>query len=138
MSKQDIVVFLGRNAKILSPNIGEAVHIMMERNTGKSMDCFVEFFSHADATALVNRITRAKEEEGRHIKLAERHVDVELSSQSALMQELFPKAKNVQWNGSVPEVYSTNEPYNSGFKEFITDEELIQMLKYAETPQRVR
>ena len=129
--------FLGRNAKTLSAEIGEAIHIMMERNTGKTMDCYVEFFSHADAAALVNRMTRAKDEEGRHIKLADRHVDVELSSQAALLRDLFPRARNVSWNGSRPEVYETDEPFNSGFKTIITDEELIQMVKYAEQPQRV-
>ena len=53
------------------------------------------------------------------------------------MKELFPRAKNVQWKGQVPVIVQTDEPFNSGFKAFLTPEELVMMVKHAEQPQRV-
>jgi hypothetical protein len=71
--------------------------------------------------------------------LGSRHVDVELSSQEQLMKDLFPKAKNVQWQGSRPIIIARdeNDPYNSGFQGFISKEELVMLVKHVEAPQRV-
>jgi hypothetical protein len=55
------------------------------------------------------------------------------------MKELFPKAKNVRWDGSRPIIIPTdpNDPYNSGFQGFISKEELVMVVKHVEAPQRV-
>jgi hypothetical protein len=55
------------------------------------------------------------------------------------MKDLFPKAKNVVWNGSRPEILPKNphDPYNSGFQGFVTREELVMLVKHVEAPQRV-
>lgn len=109
----------------------------MDRATGKTMDCYVEFFSTADAIAVVDRMNSR----GRPIKLGhtpvDRVVSVEMSSQEALMKELFPRAKNVNWPNGKPEIYESDEPYNTGFKCFITGEELVMLVKHAEQPHRV-
>jgi hypothetical protein len=55
------------------------------------------------------------------------------------MKELFPKVKNVRWDGSRPIIIPTdpNDPYNSGFQGFISKEELVMLVKHVEAPQRV-
>ncbi len=53
------------------------------------------------------------------------------------MKELFPKAKQVEWDSGVPIIIETDEPFNSGFKSFVTAEELVMLVKHAEFPQRV-
>jgi hypothetical protein len=61
-----------------------------------------------------------------------------MSGQDALMKELFPRAKNVVWHGGGnPIIVDTNEPYNSGFKNFVTSEEMVMLVKHAEQPHRV-
>ena len=105
----------------------------MDRLTGKTMDCYVEFFSVGDAQAAVNAKTRL----GSIHKLGDRVAVVEMSSQDELMKELFPKAKQVDWQNGVPVVIETDEPFNSGFKNFVSGEELVMLVKHAEFPQRV-
>ena len=130
------MAFLGRNARIINPDLGVAIHIIMERSTSKTMDCFVEFFSYGDALAIVNKFTRSRDD-GRHPRVGDRHVTVEMSCQDTLMKELFPRAKNVVWQGGNPVIVHSDEPYNSGFKTFVTSEELVMLVKHAEQPHRV-
>jgi hypothetical protein len=110
----------------------------MERVTSKTMDAYVEFINIAEAVNAVNRYEQNRAL-GRPGRLGERHVDMELSSQAQLMGDLFPKARNVKWNGSRPEIIPVpqNDPYNSGFQGFLIREELIMMVKHVETPSRV-
>jgi hypothetical protein len=105
----------------------------MDRLTGKTMDCYIEFFSVGDAQAAVNAKTRL----GNIHKLGDRVAEVGMSSQDELMKELFPKAKQVEWDSGVPIIIETDEPFNSGFKSFVTGEELVMLVKHAEFPQRV-
>ncbi|KAK5154980.1 hypothetical protein LTR04_005887 [Oleoguttula sp. CCFEE 6159] len=138
-TKPEIVAHVGRNARLVTqgppgcPWYG--IHIIMERSTAKTMDCFVEFESGEEATQSIQRFHRQCMS-GRHPRIGDRHVDLEASSQEALMKELFPRAKCVRWNGQDPEPYQTDEPYNSGFKGFVTSEEMVMTVKHAETPQR--
>ncbi|KAI9737921.1 MAG: hypothetical protein M1834_009291 [Cirrosporium novae-zelandiae] len=135
VTKQEILAFLGRNAKIITPNVGCPIHIIMERNTAKTMDCYVEFFSHGDAQSSYNRFCRQKDD-GRHPRLGMRHVEMEMSDQAALMCALFPRAKNVDWQGGEPQISHSIGPYNSGFKGYVTNEELVMVLKHAESPHK--
>lgn len=132
-----MVQFLGRNAKIVTPDFGSSVHIIMDRSTGKTNECYVEFFSIGDAQAAMNRL----HSRGRHIKIGtppvERVVTVELSSQDALLKDVFPRAKNVTWKDGIPIIEKSTEPYNSGFKAFVTGEEMVMLVRHAEQPHRV-
>ena len=110
----------------------------MDRISGKTLEVYVEFFSRSDAQAVVNKMIHQRDVQHRHIKLGDRHVEVLMSEQGALMEDLFPKAKNVKWNGQTPVIVPPTEPYNTGFKSFITGEELVQMVKHAQQPHRVR
>lgn len=138
VNRAEILAFLGRNARVVNESEFEPIHIIMERVTSKTLDCFVEFTSLNEAVSAVNRFDQNRMG-GKGGRLGQRHVDVELSTQGALMKELFPKAKNVQWEASRPYIIprDQNDPYNSGFQGFISKEELIMMVKHVESPQRV-
>ncbi|KAI9760583.1 MAG: Arp complex subunit [Chaenotheca gracillima] len=134
-TRNEVLAFLGRNARVIGFSDRGAVHILMDRNTGKTLECFVEFVSHGDAMIALTRFERARDA-GRHPRIGNRHANVELSSQEELMASLFPRAKCVDWEGQHPRVYETTEPFNSGFKTFITSEELVMTVRHAETPAR--
>ncbi|KAL8755272.1 MAG: hypothetical protein Q9199_003761 [Rusavskia elegans] len=132
LTKQEVLGFLGRNAKIITPEYGVAVHIIMDRPTGKTMDCYVEFFSQGDAQAALNKCLIR----GSQLRLGERVVDVHMSSQDELLKELFPRAKNCTWEHGRPKITESTEPYNTGFKAFVTNEELLQTVTWADKPHR--
>ena len=135
MTRELINTFLGTHAKIITPDLGPSIHIMMDRSTGKTQDCYVEFYSVPDANAWRSVIVRR----GPHLnKIGDRILEVEISSQEELMKELFPRARCVVWNG--PDglyVKETEEAFDSGFKGFITQEELKGLIHHAEQPHRV-
>ncbi|KAL1846485.1 hypothetical protein VTK73DRAFT_280 [Phialemonium thermophilum] len=133
--RAEIVAFLGRNSRILNDN-QEPVHIIMERVTSKTHDAYVEFVSLHDAMKAVERLTNPGVK-GKTGRLGDRPVDVELSSQAALMKDLFPLATGVFWSGSEPQIQPPvpSEPWNH-FKGFITEEEMTMLVKHVEIPQR--
>ncbi|KAI5239007.1 hypothetical protein E4T43_07056 [Aureobasidium subglaciale] len=137
-TKNEVVATLGRSTRITPQPRGTAyfgIHIIMERSTGKTMDCYVEIETPELAEATVNAY-RQRLENKRPPRIGERYIDISLSSQEALMTELFPRAKCVEWDGHNPVIHTTNELYNSGFQGFLTAEELVMVTKHAETPQR--
>lgn len=113
-----------------------AVHIIMERSTAKSMDCYVEF-QREDHAHLVVRRFNEQGRLGRRPHMGDRQVRIELSSQEQLMQELFPKTKCVRWIGQEPEITQPVDTYSSGFKGFVTSEEMVMTIRWAENPGRV-
>ncbi|KAL1881510.1 Actin-related protein 2/3 complex subunit 4 [Paecilomyces lecythidis] len=136
ITKQEIMQFLGRQARVLRGDPGSAIHIIMERSTAKTMDCYVELETPQDVQDTVFRINRVQEL-GRPPRLGARHVDVEISSQDVLLKELFPRAKCVVWRDGRPQVMPNTDPYSTGFQGFFTGEEIVGMVRHAETPQRV-
>lgn len=138
VNRSEVMAFLGRNARIINENEHEPVHIVMERVTSKTLDCYVEFINFNEAVNAVNRF-ETNRTGGRGGRLGQRHVEVELSSQEALMKDLFPKAKNVKWRGGKPEIIprDPHDIYNSGFQGFVSKEELVMLVKHVEAPQRV-
>ncbi|RAL59057.1 hypothetical protein DID88_008975 [Monilinia fructigena] len=137
VTRQEVLAFLGRNAKIAAANDHEPIHIIMERVTSKTLDAYVEFISFSEAANAVNRFEQNRIG-GRGGRLGQRHVEVELSSQGELMKQLFPKAKNVDWTCLSPRIIprDVNDIYNSGFQGFISREELVMLVKHVESPQR--
>ncbi|KAH8431598.1 uncharacterized protein LDX57_009256 [Aspergillus melleus] len=107
----------------------------MERSTAKTMDCYVEFESTTNAEETVNRINRIYET-GRPPRLGNRHVDVELSNQDALLKDLFPRAKCVVWENGLPIAMSNTDPCSTGFAGFLTSEEIVGAIRHAEIPHR--
>ncbi|KAK4125129.1 hypothetical protein N657DRAFT_570749 [Parathielavia appendiculata] len=133
--RAEIIAFLGRNSKILNDN-QEPVHIIMERVSSKTQDCYVEFMTTQDAVRAVDR-HRDNLTKGRPSRLGERPVEVLLSSQAALMQDLFPLASGVWWNGGKPVIQAPvdGQPWKT-FKGFVTEEEMTMLVKHVEIPQR--
>ena len=134
--RAEILAFLGRNSKVLNDN-QEPVHIIMERVTSKTNDAYVEFMSMQAAITAVEKHQKIVSG-GRLSRLGDRPIDVELSSQAALMEDLFPLARGIKWHGSSPEILPDHptEPWQR-FKGFISDEEMTMLVKHVEVPQRV-
>lgn len=106
----------------------------MERVTSKTNDCYVEFISMQDAVHAVEKHNKAISN-GRQNRLGDRPVELELSSQAALMKDLFPHANGIRWEGAQPVVLEDHptEPW-SCFKGFITEEEMICLVKVSISP----
>ncbi|KAJ0123697.1 hypothetical protein J7T55_012166 [Diaporthe amygdali] len=133
--RAEVLAFLGRNSKVLNDS-QEPVHIIMERVTSRTNDAYVEFMSMQAAVNAVEKHQKTVAT-GRLSRLGDRPIEVELSSQSALMKDLFPLAKGVRWEGSVPVILEDHpsEPWNC-FKGFVSDEEMAMLVKHVEVPQR--
>ncbi|ENH71112.1 hypothetical protein FOC1_g10008485 [Fusarium oxysporum f. sp. cubense race 1] len=133
--RAEIVAFIGRNSRML-PDVEEPIHIIMDRATSKTMDAFVEFVTMEDAMRCAEK-HHQHAQAGRVSRLGERSIEVELSSQSALMQDLFPLAHGVFWDGATPKVLPNNhqEPWEN-FKGFISPEEMVMLVKHVEVPHR--
>ncbi|KAL4781585.1 hypothetical protein BJX76DRAFT_350071 [Aspergillus varians] len=136
ITKQEIFQFLGRQALLITPDQGCPIHIIMERSTAKTMDCYAEFKSYKDARDTVIRINRICET-GRAPRLGNRHVNVELTNQDELLKDLFPRTKCVIWTAGMPHLQENIDPkYHSGFAGFFTSEEIILAIRHAEIPHR--
>ncbi|KAM0355655.1 hypothetical protein ACHAPU_000040 [Fusarium lateritium] len=133
--RSEVVAFIGRNSRMLSDG-EEPIHIIMDRATSKTMDAFVEFVSMEDAMRCAEK-HHQNIQAGRISRLGERPVEVELSSQAALMQDLFPLARGVFWDGASPQILPHNpvEPW-ANFKGLISPEEMVMLVKHVEVPHR--
>jgi hypothetical protein len=109
----------------------------MERSTGKTMDCFVEFVTRKDAKDTVDRINR-NYDIGTAPRIGNRHVDVELSSLEKMMKAIFPLTKCIKWEHGKPILLENEFEWSTGFTGFLTDEELFGLSRHADQPHRVR
>ncbi|KAK1987412.1 hypothetical protein LZ30DRAFT_645993 [Colletotrichum cereale] len=134
-NRAEIIAVLGRNSRILN-DTEEPVHIIMERITGKTTDAYVEFDTLEDASKAVEKYQQ-NIGRGRMTRIGQRPVDIELSSQAALMKDLFPSAKGVFWTGTNPRILPNNdqEPWGN-FKGFVSNEEMTMLVKHVEVPHR--
>ena len=133
MLRLELYDFLGPNPRILSTDLGWPIHIILDRLTGKTMDCYVEFLSVEDAQAFVNDRNRPSY----FNKLGDRLATVTMSTQDALLKQIFARATNVEWRDGMPIVTESQDPFNTGFKGFISSEELVRLIQHAEFPHRV-
>lgn len=132
--RAEIVGFIGRHAHVIclpEPSQYHAVHILMERETGKTNDCFVEVANSAEAASVV-RFYQSRAEQGHPPKLGDRAVKIHYSSQDELLSKLFPRAKHVEWKKGRPIVDFSRRSYYPGstavgFRGFINPEELIMI-----------
>ncbi|OTA58653.1 hypothetical protein K449DRAFT_424342 [Hypoxylon sp. EC38] len=123
VTRAEIIAFLGRSARIPNDKF-EPVHIIMDRTTSKTNDCYVEFNTLHDAINAVNK-HRMAVDSGRHPRIGKRSVELTLSSHGKLMKNLFPFAKGFTHNSFYPW---------ENFKGMITKEEMISLCKHAECP----
>lgn len=104
----------------------------MERFTGKTMDCFVEFPTHEQAQETVSWLMM--DHEGKLPRIGRLEIQVEKSSQDELLKQLFPRSKCTRWEHGMPVVTERNDEWSTGFTEFITEEELFLMVRHAKSP----
>ncbi|KAL4772638.1 hypothetical protein BDW60DRAFT_222251 [Aspergillus nidulans var. acristatus] len=136
VTKPEVFQFIGRQARPITEEMGCPIHIIMERSTAKTMDCYVEFQTVTDAYETVKRINRVHSN-GRVPRLGGRHVDVEISDQDALLKDLFPRANCVKWEAGMPKIQPNHDQIScSGFNGFFTSEEIIMAIRHAELPRR--
>lgn len=130
----------------------------MEKPTGKTMDCFVEFPNVEGAADCVRRFYHqfgdqldleaqglAKPHRYQTSKLGARNVTLDYSSQAELMCALFPRARFVRFheNTGRPEVLDFTTQlqretgWSQGFRGYITTEEVFGLVRFAEQPGRV-
>lgn len=144
MTDQEIIHFINRftgNTPMLKKNHqGCPVHIIMEKPTGKTMDCFVEFPSYQAARECVNRFENTALP-GRGTKIGARNVTIDLSSQAELMRAIFPRARLVEFDEATgkPTILGNDEDstWTAGFRGYFTLEEIYGLTKFAENPSRV-
>ncbi|OAP56924.1 hypothetical protein AYL99_09036 [Fonsecaea erecta] len=116
---------------------GCPIHIIMERSTGKTMDCYVEIIAPHTAAqdwehAFGLKLMRIP-------KIGQRNVEVTLSNQGELMKDMFPRAKCIHFDAEqfgAPRLVPNRDIFSSGYKGFMTNEELTCMVRHAEYPQR--
>lgn len=108
----------------------------MERSTGKTMDCFVEFLTEQEAQDAVARLSRSYDASSTP-RMGSRHVDIEMSSQAQFLKAVFPLAKCMSWFEGRPVQLENRDEWSTGFDGFITDEELFCLVRHAEQPHRV-
>ncbi|KAI0848179.1 hypothetical protein F5Y00DRAFT_262815 [Daldinia vernicosa] len=130
ITRAEIIAFLGRSARILNDK-EEPVHIIMDRVTSKTNDCYVEFVSFQDAVNAVDKHRAAIKQE-RHPKLGDRNVEMTVASQAKFMKELFPTAHGIDWHES-PYAFTSDSEYDfENFKGFVCAEEMGMLYKHAE------
>lgn len=122
-------------------NQGWGLHIIMEKPTGKTMDCFVEFPNHQAARDCVKQFDFTATP-GRATKIGNRNVSLDMSNQGELMQALFPRARFVHFDEITgrPTImgHETDASWSIGFRGYFTLEELYGVARFSETPSRVR
>lgn len=116
-------------------DVHKHVHIIMERSTAKTMDCYFEIPTAAEAQMALQRhesLVACCQQP----KIGTRHASLELSSQDELLADLFPRAKSIAWKDGVPIKLKSTDPYSGGFSEFFTHEEMVGLVRHAENPGR--
>lgn len=144
-TRSEILSCIGNRARVIPMPQGSgyfAVHVVMERMSGKTMDAYIELEDAQEVRAVITQYERRLHQR-RPVKIGDRIIEIERSSQRELMKELFPRAKCVTWYGTEPVIGTTTEEYRpgvfaSGFHGFLTSEEMVMTAKHAEVPQRVR
>lgn len=135
-TRHEIIQVCGLNAPWI-PKHECPVHIMMERTTGRTLDCYVEFHSEKDAREVLHRIKKLSDS-GRDPRMGKFVLDITLSSQDALLKAIFPKAKGIEWVKGWPRERANRSQESSvQFDGFLSDEELRFLVRFANEAERV-
>ena len=57
-----------------------------------------------------------------------------MSTQDALLKQIVARATNLEWRGGMPIITESQDPFNAGFKGFLSSEELVRLIQHAEFP----
>ncbi|KAL9625621.1 MAG: hypothetical protein Q9160_000334 [Pyrenula sp. 1 TL-2023] len=133
ITKDEVFHFMSRAKGILQRPFECGIHIIMERPTAKTMDCFVEFRTEDDAAAFVRK---HEYDNPNRKRLGNRQVYVDSVDQEELLREIWPRTKCIVWSDMVPHIVQNDDSYSTGFQGFFTTEEMVGMARAAENPQR--
>lgn len=116
----------------------EAVHIIMERATGKSMDAYAEFKNVEAARFAIERFVLNRTGIVRSARVGDRVVGLQLAPAQEMMKAIFPRAKCVEWTlNGVKILPAVTEGYrSSGFTGFLHPEELLSLTRFSQEPHR--
>jgi hypothetical protein len=128
----------------LLPRYGEvglhvrAVHIIMGRTNARALDVYAEIGTD-DAWDSIFKLYEEASYYGEPLKMGVRHVNIEKSSQSELMKEIFPLSCCMDFKNSfgIPVKVKNDDVYSTGFKKFLKVEELHLLLRSVIDPERV-
>jgi hypothetical protein len=129
-----VLVCLGQDAEIVEyPQSSGifAIHIIQDRMTGKTHDVYLEFTNFSSADNAYRRYENLSAR-NREPKLGSRRVNLNMSTNTELMKVIFPRAK-CEWIDGMPvrsDEYLRDNP--SEWDGFITNEELLKVLLFAE------
>jgi hypothetical protein len=129
-----VLVCLGQDAEIVEyPQSSGifAIHIIQDRMTGKTHDVYLEFANFSSADNAYRRYENLSAR-NREPKLGNRRVNLNMSTNTELMKAIFPRAK-CEWIDGMPvrsPDYLRDNP--SEWDGFITNEELLKVLLFAE------
>ncbi|TLD23565.1 hypothetical protein E2P81_ATG08909 [Venturia nashicola] len=130
----EILVALGQDAVVQdypqSSGI-HAIHIIQDRNSGKTDDIYVELCDWSEAEKVLRRYDNQSSRD-RAPKLGNRRVRLTLTTASALMKAIFPRAKCLWANGKPerPDEWLKDNPCN--WDGFVTREEMVKVLMFTE------
>ncbi|EPS40535.1 hypothetical protein H072_5620 [Dactylellina haptotyla CBS 200.50] len=122
--------FLGKNSGLSTD--GGNIHVIMDRTTGKTMDCFLEFSNMGAAEMFIQRRCN----NNRRCILGGRHISLELARRIELMEWLFPKVRGASWSKNGELEVGEHQLSSEGPIEIISREELVMILGHARTPHR--
>jgi hypothetical protein len=119
--------------------LGTPIHIIMERSTSKTMDCYIEMKTHGAALEQFRRhwdlVTGGS---NRPARIGHRLITFDVATEDELLKDLFPRAKCVRWEDGRPIILVNDDPYSTGFTGYFTNEEMVGLVRHAEHPNRVR
>nr|POF05948.1 hypothetical protein CFP56_53335 [Quercus suber] len=144
LPRSGVSKFIGDKVQILAQPPGtpyQAVHVITDPYTGKTIDTFVEFSEKSDVDRVLEQWNK-KVATRRYLKLGNRPVSLSASNQQDLMDELFPRAKSAFFVDGSPRIIEADEWYYlnakaAGFSGFLQSEEIVHMIRHAEFPARV-
>ena len=122
---------------IASEEWGPAIHIIMERTTGKTMDCYIELEDKEAAEYHIDCYFGASRDAGGAPKIGNRRVHMELASHDELLHQMFPRAKCIQFTDGKPLIVPNTDAYSTGFQGYVTSEELFCLWQQATIPTKV-
>ncbi|KAE9988560.1 hypothetical protein EG328_009693 [Venturia inaequalis] len=130
----EIMVSLGQDAVVQDyPKSSGiyAIHIIQDRMSGKTDDIYVELKDWNETEKIMRRYD-GQNYRDRIPKLGNRRVNMALSTASALMKAIFPRAKCLWLNGKPerPENWLVDHPSN--WDGFVTREEMVKVLMFTE------
>lgn len=111
-----------------------AIHFVMDRLNGKmEQDVYIEVMTPHEAQQATSRLIATPN----RLFYIGHSMQIQASSEEALMRTIFPRATNIRWQGPLPIRVPVGDVISQDSARFITHEELASLVKFAEKPKIV-